>query len=336
MNDPDNYWVDALETVAACPVCGSGQRALEYRALHDHLENLPGAWDIQRCLGCSCLYLNPRPKFALLEKSYRTYYTHASPVEADAQDNGTSLPWRLVNGYLNARYGANRSPSSAAGAAIIPLLLPLRRQLDFFMRHLPRTPGRLLDIGCGNGRFLLRATRAGWQALGLEPDALAVRAAREAGLDVMQGTIEAATGLPPFDFISASHVLEHVYDPHAFLHGVLRHLKPGGTLWLATPNNRSLGHRWYRAAWRGLEPPRHVVLFSVAALRSVLMKAGFVDIRLRARGRGAGFILDASDRVARREGIAAGTLPPAVVDVLGSLSGSWAEELVVTARRPLA
>lgn len=213
------------------------------------------------------------------------------------------------------------------------MLWPLRQQLDYFQRCLPCEPGRLLDVGCGNGVFLLRAQAAGWRVEGIEPDPRAVAAAQRSGLDVQVGTLDDFCADGVFDAVTASHVIEHVHEPGRFLRQIANVLRAGGELWLATPNAAGPGHRHYGRAWRGLEPPRHLTVFSRGALQQLLERAGFTEIRFRRRGRGARYILQSSQALARAEGMRVRALPPWWVDLRASLSADAGEELVVTARR---
>jgi SAM-dependent methyltransferase len=155
-------------------------------------------------------------------------------------------------------------------------------------RHLPRARhgmNRVLDVGCGNGKFLQFAVEAGWTATGVDSDPLAVKFAQSKGLDVR---LADACALPfpsgSFDYITASHVLEHVHGPMALLHECRRILMPSGRLWLETPNVGSLGHAVFGRAWRGLEPPRHLAIYSRSALLSMLRDAGFESARFRFHG----------------------------------------------------
>ncbi|WP_430388214.1 class I SAM-dependent methyltransferase [Dyella sp. 20L07] len=234
---------------------------------------------------------------------------------------------------MNARFGVHRVPAAPMGRFLMPLLSPLRLQLDYFYRHLPATPGTLLDVGCGNGAFMLRAREAGWKVQGLEPDPVAAHAARRAGLDVVEGTLDTFGCPAQFDAITASHVIEHVHDPRGFVQQIFALLRPGGHAWLATPNAKSLGLRWYGRAWRGLEPPRHMTVLSPSALKSLLCDAGFSHVRGHRRGRGARYILWSSAELSRHYGERTRSLPAWLVDVLASLSTALSEECVVSARK---
>lgn len=327
-----NGWeTDELERVASCPACGSGTSGCCHEKLKDLLENVPGEWNMQLCAMCASLFLDPRPTPQAIGKAYSSYYTHHSGAETYVRDNGSSLFWKLANGYMNARYGARRLPASNIGRCWLPLAFPLRQQLDFFYRHLPRLPGNLLDVGCGNGVFLLRAREAGWRVEGIEPDPSAVAASRASDLKVWAGTLDDHPQGEVYDVVTASHVLEHVHDPRLFLRQVSARLRIGGMVWLATPNASSLGRRWYGCSWRGLEPPRHLTIFSARALRGMLEDAGFSAVRFHRRGRGSRYILDTSLELARRHGVDVRRLPPYVVDMLASVAATAAEELVVSA-----
>ncbi len=145
-------------------------------------------------------------------------------------------------------------------------------------------PGHeLLDVGCGDGKFLAFMRELGWSVTGVEPDEEAAKRARlDHGLDVVPKPLEQA-GFPNdrFDVITMGNVLEHLPDALEALRQGKRILKPGGRMVILTPNPGSLGHRLFGRNWRGLEPPRHFFLYPPLALRRIVARAGLAVEELR-------------------------------------------------------
>ena len=295
LRDDRNPWAtpwpsDDLQKVANCPVCSSAERQLLHDELVDNVFFIaPGKWTLYRCAQCNSAYLDPRPSPAGIGEAYRNYYTHAA---GSGQTDFAKLTIfqrlrrKLANGYLNHRYGTQRRPAAALGVWVAALLPGLRRSLDKGFRYLPkpRRGQRLLDIGCGNGDFLVNVQEAGWVVSGLEPDPKAAAAARQRGLHVALGTVDVlANESNSFDAITLSHVIEHVHEPSQLLQAVRRLLKPGGVAYIDTPNIDSRGAHYFGKNWRGLEPPRHLVLFNPASLIALLSASGFEDIQTKRR-----------------------------------------------------
>ncbi len=284
MTIPITEWPpEGLEALGTCPDCAAAGRAV----LHDGLTDLafgcaPGRRTLWRCADCGSAYLDPRPDAAHIGLAYSAYYTHAESAaggEARGLKAWTRKALANANAYVNARFGGAQSPALPFGAALIGALPTQRLALDYRYRHIRRLPkggGKLLDVGCGNGNFLRLAATIGWQAEGVEPDPAAVASARTSGLAVTQGGIELLDGISEaYDQLTLSHVIEHVHDPLALLSACCRLLKPGGMLYLETPIIDANGHTRFGAAWRGLEVPRHLLLFSHRALHGILARAGF-------------------------------------------------------------
>jgi 2-polyprenyl-3-methyl-5-hydroxy-6-metoxy-1,4-benzoquinol methylase len=237
-----------------------------------------GTWTLWRCLSCTGAYLDPRPDRASIGQAYKSYYTHAIvPPSLGLSWLGRIRQWMELS-YVSRRYGAQGMPRSALGGHLYGLLLPYKHMSDVSYRHLPG-PGRnriLLDVGCGNGSFVLKAQACGWDAEGIDPDPVAADEGSRGGARTRAGGLELyADRSSCFDVITLSHVLEHVHDPAAMLADCHRLLKPGGLLWIATPNTASYGHAHFGRHWRGLEAPRHLVLFNEQVLRQALVSAGF-------------------------------------------------------------
>ena len=118
----------------------------------------------------------------------------------------------------------------------------------------------------------------GWDLYGIEPDPASATLAVSLGLSVAPDLLTAPFPDQYFDAITMNHVIEHMHDPGAALAHCLKLLKPGGRLWISTPNLDAWGRKCYGHAWYGLEPPRHLVLFTASGLRRLLAETGLVAI----------------------------------------------------------
>ena len=150
----------------------------------------------------------------------------------------------------------------------------------YFFRHaIPG--GRLLDIGCATGAFLLAAKNRGWNPQGLDVSPGAAQMARDVvGVDVGVGTLESfAFPGAMFDAVTAWEVLEHVPDPKSFLKEINRVLKPGGVVALSTPNWRSPWER--RTKDDNRRPPYHLTYWSAEPITRLLLDSGFTDVMTR-------------------------------------------------------
>ena len=284
--EPAGDWPAAeLEAVSACPVCAETRRSPLYSGLRDRLLPTPGRWDMWRCGGCGSAFLDPRPTQASMGRAYGAdYMTHEPPAGGAAAGGIATLRRRLLHGYLNARFGYALADGIRAGRVLIPMLPGGRARTERFIRNL-RLAGerpRLLDVGCGNGAFVGQMHALGWQAEGIDVDRQALAEGHAAGLPVREGTIR---DLDPeqrrFDAITLGHVIEHLHDPRESLAALRSLLRPGGMIWLATPNVEATGHRVFGSSWHALDPPRHVVLCSGGGLRGLLDAAGFERVEQR-------------------------------------------------------
>lgn len=272
---------EGMEAVPHCPVCGAAERELLYSGLLDNTYFCaPGRWTCWRCGACKSAYLDPRPTRETIGLAYQHYYTHEG--EGPPPPRGSPIRSMLGNGYRNGRYGADLKPASVLGNYIgkIP---PFGWAIDSRYRYLPPTPGRVIDIGAGGGDWLELARTCGWQVAAVEPDPVA----RER---IVSNEIEARPSAEAwfdqagrFDAVTLNHVIEHVHDPHELLSAAFSLLKPGGQIFVETPNVDALAHGLYGRDWASLDPPRHLLLFNRKSLRQAMQSVGFRRIRFRRR-----------------------------------------------------
>lgn len=130
----------------------------------------------------------------------------------------------------------------------------------------------LLDVGCGDGSFLLAAQRQGWRVAGTE----------------IEPTVATARGLPVtpdlpdgiFDAITFWHSLEHLDDPLYALKRARAVLAPAGVLMLAVPNFAGRQARRYGRHWLHLDVPRHLFHFTEASIARLLAAADLRPVRV--------------------------------------------------------
>ncbi|NNK74524.1 MAG: class I SAM-dependent methyltransferase [Maribacter sp.] len=163
--------------------------------------------------------------------------------------------------------------------------------LDFFRNQRARKiakwinhKGRVLDIGCGNGRFLQKIQKYGQiEGFGIEmPGGSAERAKLVLGDRLKVGVLEEEDfDKAYFDAITLFHVFEHLTDPKGYLENISRMIKPGGVLYMSFPNIDSIQAKLFKGDWLHLDPPRHLFLFSPEAFKEQMSHYGFEIIHAK-------------------------------------------------------
>ena len=140
-----------------------------------------------------------------------------------------------------------------------------------------RKSGKLLDVGCGVGYFVLEAVRAHFDAEGLEfsPDAASV--GRELWtLKIQTGDfLRAEYPEASFEIVTLWQVFEHFPNPVETLRKVWQILKPGGLLVVAVPNIASIQASLFTNRWYHLDVPRHLFHYSPQTLGRLIEREGY-------------------------------------------------------------
>ena len=221
-------------------------------------------WGIERCRRCELVYANPRaPEAAILARYSPEYFWNEYLPAAGAPGGNVNLDW------LDLRHA--------------PMLALLQAHAG---------PGRrLLEVGTGAGLFLKAASRAGWEASGLElSDEGAAFARDRLGLDVRSE--REVMSFPPetFDVAVMFDVIEHLFDPRAVLEATRRALRPSGVLVVTTPNFNALSRFVLGIDWAVLSPLEHTYYYTEVTLAAMLKASGFAQSRAVRRFAGWGGI----------------------------------------------
>jgi SAM-dependent methyltransferase len=227
---------------APCAACGE-TRATPLFLARDSDRATPEPFALVRCPACGLVFVSPRPAGDALAGYYgRGYY------DKPGEDSGGA------GRALSRAFMFERVAKAAAG----------------------RAPGRVLDVGCGDGTFLAAMSRRGWEAWGVEVSKDgAARAAARPGLRIFDRPLEDCGFAPgSFDLITLWHSIEHVRDPASLLRRAAALVKDDGAVFLAFPNAESWDFRLFGPNWFHIDPPRHLHCFSPATMSRLLETCG--------------------------------------------------------------
>ena len=177
-------------------------------------------------------------------------------------------PWP-TDSELASAYARYRPESGRFAVVGDRLLRRTRAQLAGRIDRLA-PPGRVLDVGAGDGTLLDALASRGRSALGLERDTR-----RD---DMVQAEVSELEG--GWSAIVFWHSLEHLRTPGQAVDHAAAHLVIGGVLIVAVPNTESLQARVFGDRWFHLDLPRHLVHLPATVLVERLRSQGLTVTRV--------------------------------------------------------
>jgi 2-polyprenyl-3-methyl-5-hydroxy-6-metoxy-1,4-benzoquinol methylase len=236
-----------MTTKPQCPIC-SGASTSHFSTAQDvEYFTTPESFSFYRCEACDVLFVHPMPFDRLNEIYPANYY-------------------------------------SFKGAGTDSLALRIKRSLDdrafrAVTKGLNGETLSALDVGGGSGWLLDDLKRAEPRVthttvVDIDPGAHAAALAK--GHEFYLGPISEFETDRRFDLILMLNLIEHVPDPVGLLRQAKDLLKPGGRIWIKTPNYDSLDARIFKnRSWGGFHTPRHFVLFTRDSLIHQCERLGF-------------------------------------------------------------
>ncbi len=236
-----------------CGLCGSADSAQTF---------VKDGFPYRTCSSCSSLFASPRPTEAALidyaetSEAVEFWSTHFYRETAAARRERMFRPRAALAMEIASRYGLTGEVRAA-------------------------------DVGAGYGLFLLelQAIAPAWSLTAIEPDQRLAAVCREHGLEVDQRWVEQiGDGELGMDFVAAFEVIEHVFDPAAFIDACRRLLRPGGIALVTTLTISGFDLQVLGAASRSITPPQHLNFPSVAAVARLAARTGFEVVEVSTPG----------------------------------------------------
>ncbi|BCB97298.1 hypothetical protein JZK55_22200 [Dissulfurispira thermophila] len=263
----------------SCNICGSNNYKLIFRVKDLNYRTTDEEFSIVKCKKCGLVYINPQP--VNLEQYYPKTYI---PYNSITKDAVFKLPLRkaleLFYGYPCKEFV---SVNLMAKLRHIHRLFEINSKDNFFLYRIPynRTK-KILDVGCGNGSYLLSLKSLGWDArtqlYGIDFPNETLKYLRDIEhINIIEGNFF-ETDLPEnfFEVVTLRHVLEHFSAPASTLKKIFNILKHGGVVLINVPNFKSIEALLiFKEKWRHIDAPRHLFHFSPKVLKRLLTDAGF-------------------------------------------------------------
>jgi SAM-dependent methyltransferase len=250
-----NATVQATNSTAAgtrarpCPLCGGLDR--EVQAQRD-------GWDIVECARCEMVFLGSELAYSVQAADHDWFEEHSKELAQRKEKQPLMLFLSRCTRWMRPE--------------------PTARLLAQTLRW--ARSGKLVDFGCGDGRFLAAAS-AHFDVTGIELSPQGAEASRQrtARERIFEGPVTevAERDLPAsaFDVVTQFGYIEHEWHPLAGLRAAHRVLKPGSLTILKTPNYASWNRHIRGMNWCGYHVPAHCNYFTPETLARILRETGF-------------------------------------------------------------
>lgn len=235
--------------VRPCPLCGGLEREVQARR---------GEWEIVKCARCEMVFLGSELAYSVQAKDHDWVEEHTKELSRRKEKQPLMLFLSRCTRWLRPE--------------------PTARLLAQTLRW--RREGKLVDFGCGDGRFLAQAS-AHFDVTGIELSRQGAELSRQrtSPEKIFEGPVTEVAGsaLPAgaFDVVTQFGYIEHEWQPLLGLRAAYRLLKPGGVTVLKTPNYASWNRRVRGMNWCGYHIPAHCNYFTPQTLGKILREAGF-------------------------------------------------------------
>lgn len=251
-SDAERCFADVVRQPIPCVGCGGSQ------ANHEFEKN---GFAYSSCTACGSLFQSPRPTLAAFEAFYRD--------------------------SVSSRYWAEVFFPAVAEARRERIFKPRAERLSSLCAQKNVQVDKVIDVGAGYGILLdeWRALHPNASLLAIEPSSVLANECRAKGLDVIEDIAENVTGYQSYaDLVVCFEVLEHVYDPLAFVRTLVNLARPGGYVFISTLGVDGFDIQLLWEKSNSIFPPHHINFLSVAGFKLLFERAGLEEIDVTTPG----------------------------------------------------
>jgi SAM-dependent methyltransferase len=251
-SDAERCFTDVLRQPISCVGCGGSQATQEFEK---------NGFAYSSCPACGSLFQSPRPTMDAFEAFYRD--------------------------SVSSRYWAEVFFPAVAEARRERIFKPRAERLSSLCAQKNVKVDKVIDVGAGYGILLdeWRGLHPNARLLAIEPSTVLANECRAKGLDVVEDIAENVTGYQDYaDLVVCFEVLEHVYDPLAFVRTLVNLVRPGGYVFISTlgVDGFDIQVLWEKS--NSIFPPHHINFLSVNGFKHLFERAGLEDVSVTTPG----------------------------------------------------
>jgi len=248
-----------------CRICNS-KKATDW-TFREMMFGLKHQFKYKECNNCGCIQIEAYPK-NIADYYPDNYYSFNSHISSKYKFIGKVE--RIKTRVLLYNHLVFKDVIGAIGKRTFP---PFRYNLQFLQSIDLKPSGKILDIGCGNGEFLLQLYKSGFTNLTgidkfIKEDLFLFNKIHIWKKEIIDLKTK-------YDLITMHHVFEHMHNQEAVLKSIQTILKSNGNLIIRIP---IVNEPWkiYRENWVQLDAPRHYYLHSMDSFKLLAKNAGFI------------------------------------------------------------
>ena len=198
-----------------CISCSSKKRKLKF----SYLGFNEIKFECYQCKDCSLVYGSPQP--IINEASINEIYSSE---------------------YYQNYFGANNDYVEVSTERNLILKKRLQMEFEYYYSFVKESesPKKILDLGCGDGRFLEFFVELGWDCYGIEPSDFVSEIARKKNIKILDKSMLDIEENNKFDFIFMDNVIEHLDYPGQYVDKASELLNESGVIVIKTPNSSGL------------------------------------------------------------------------------------------------